>query len=95
MEEKTIEVALAPGMPHEHDIAYTGESDEAPGILAGDLVVRLNIKPHKGFTRKGADLFIKKKISLIEAISGFNFELKHLSGDNLILTTAPGEIISH
>jgi len=33
-------------MPHEHDIMYSGESDEAPGILAGDLVVRLNVKKH-------------------------------------------------
>jgi len=62
-------------MPHEHDIMYAGESDEAPGILAGDLVVRLNVKKHSKFVRVGADLFMKKKITLIEALSGFNFEL--------------------
>jgi DnaJ-class molecular chaperone len=30
------------------------------------------------FARKGADLFLEKKISLLEALTGFNFELKHL-----------------
>jgi len=38
---------------------------------------------------------MKKKITLIEALSGFNFEVKHLSGSTLILTTAPGEVISN
>lgn len=36
-----------------------------------------------------------KKITLIEALTGFNFEIKHLSGKKLTVTTAPGEIISH
>lgn len=82
-------------MPNEHDILYTGESDEAPGIMAGDLVVRILIKKHSTYVRKGADLFYLKKISLIEALTGFNFELKTLDDKKLIITTAPGEIIHH
>lgn len=95
MKVKTIEVALEPGVPQDHDILYTSEGDEAPGILAGDLVVRIKIEKHPVFVRKGADLFISKKISLIEALTGFNFEIKHLSGDKLTLATAPGEVLSH
>jgi len=37
----------------------------APGIMGGDLHVRIKIKPHKVFTRKGTDLFIEKKITLL------------------------------
>lgn len=62
------------GCPLGHDIYCHGESDEMPGISAGDLVFRVNIAPHKVYTRKGADLFIDKKITLLEALSGFNFE---------------------
>ena len=73
----------------------TGESDEAPDIMAGDLHVRIMIKKHPVFTRKGADLFIEKKISLLEALTGFYFDVKHLDGTKLTVATAPGEIISH
>lgn len=34
--------------------------DEAPGVMAGDLYVRIEIEKHKMFERKGADLFIEK-----------------------------------
>ena len=53
---KTIE----PGVPYEHDVVLTGESDEGPNIIAGDLVARIKIKPHNTFKRKGADLRMVK-----------------------------------
>jgi DnaJ family protein A protein 2 len=43
--------------------------------MAGDVYVRVSIKKHKLFQRKGADLWIKKKITLLEALTGLNFEL--------------------
>lgn len=43
--------------------------------MGGDIHVRVNINPHKVFTRKGADLFIEKKVKLIEALTGYSFEL--------------------
>ena len=86
---KEIDVSIEPGVPHEHDCILTGEGDEAPGIMAGDLYVRMMIKKHPTFTRKGADLFIDKKISLLEALTGYNFEIKHLDGSPLVISTPP------
>jgi len=63
--------------------------------MAGDLVVRIMIKKHDTFVRKGADLYIEKDITLIEALTGFNFEIKHLNGEKLTLTTTKDEIIAH
>jgi len=57
--------------------------DESPGVLGGDIHVRIFIDKHKVFERKGADLFIEKKISLLEALTGTNFEIKHLDGNLL------------
>ena len=37
--EKKLEVSIEPGVPHEYVYKYTGEADEAPGIIAGDLNV--------------------------------------------------------
>lgn len=48
---KVIEVHLEPGVRNEYDYQYQGEGDEAPGILAGDLYVRINIEKHKVFKR--------------------------------------------
>jgi len=76
---------LEPGVPHDYDYVLTGEGDEAPGIMAGDLYVRIKIKKHNTFTRKGADLFIEKKITLLEALTGFNFSIQHLDGTQLLI----------
>lgn len=93
--EKKIEVPLEPGVPHEYSYKFTGEADEAPGIMAGDLYVKVNIKEHAVFKRKGADLYIDKNITLLEALSGVYFEIKHLDGSTLKISTAPGEYIEN
>lgn len=51
-------------------------------------------KPHNVFTRKGADLFMKKTISLVESIIGFEFELKHLDGRIINIYTGRGEMMA-
>lgn len=66
-----------------------------PGIIAGDLYVRVLIKDHKVYERRGADLFITQKISLLNALTGVTFELTQLDGKKFIVSTAPGEVISH
>ena len=73
----------------------TGEAHEAPGVMAGDLHVRFMIKKHKTFERKGADLFLEKKITLLEALTGITFEITHLDGRSVKIATMPGEVISH
>lgn len=47
--EKVIEVPLEKGVPDEHDYVFYGESDELPGVMAGDLYVRIKTKKHKLF----------------------------------------------
>jgi len=63
-------VAIEGGCPNEHDYIFTGESDEYPNVIAGDIYIRVQIKKHKVFLRKGADLVIIKNISLLEALTG-------------------------
>ncbi len=50
----------------------------------------VNEEKHSLFTRKGADLFIERKISLVEALTGFKMELTHLDGRKLLIQTHPG-----
>lgn len=51
--------------------------------MAGDVYIRISIEKHKVFQRVGADLFIEKKITLLEALTGTNFTIKHLDGSSL------------
>lgn len=63
--------------------------------MAGDVYLIVSIEEHPSFKRAGADLFYKKKISLLEALTGFNFVVEHLDGHKLTVSTIPGEVICH
>ena len=61
--------------------------------MAGDVVLYVIIQDHALFERKGADLFIKKKITLLEALTGFYFTIEHLDHTKLTISTNPGEVV--
>jgi DnaJ family protein A protein 2 len=93
-EEKTIEVPVEQGQPNEHHIQFTGEGNEIPGALAGDLIVKFVVEKHPVFERKGADLLIKKTVTLYEALTGVAFTIEHLDGSKVTIVSAKGEVIS-
>lgn len=57
--------------------------------------MRVKIAKHDVFQRRGADLVFVKKISLLEALTGVTFELKHLDGKRHLIATAPGDILQN
>jgi len=58
--------------------------------MAGDVHLVITIKDHPTFTRVGADLYMKKKISLLEALTGFYFTVEHLDNTKFTISTPPG-----
>jgi DnaJ-class molecular chaperone len=70
-----------------HTITFSGESDQNPDAdIYGDLIVKLNIKPHHTFTIfKHKHLIIEKKINLVEALCGCTFTIKHLDERILLI----------
>jgi DnaJ family protein A protein 2 len=93
-EQKTMEVPIEQGVPNEAPVSFSGEGNEMPDVMAGDFIVKINIEAHKRFERKGADLYVTKKISLYEALTGVRFYLEHLDGKKLLITTYDNEIIA-
>lgn len=75
-----LQVPIDPGVPDSHDYVFYGESDELPGIMAGDVFARITIKKHDFFERRGADLVCIKEISLLEALTGVTTKITHLDG---------------
>jgi DnaJ family protein A protein 2 len=93
-EKKVIEVNIPPGVTSGKQYNFPGESDEVPGKTAGDLVVTITEKQHPVYTRKGSDLFMNKKITLNEALTGFRFTITHVDGRMHLVQSKPGEITS-
>lgn len=73
-----MDIQLERGVPDDHDYKFENEGDEQPGFSPSDLYFRIKTEKHDIFTRKGADLFMNKDISLNEALTGFSLEIKHL-----------------
>merc|ERR1712014_78469 len=74
-------------------MGFSGKADEMPDADTGDVVFTLKQLEHKDFKRRGADLFVERKIPLSEALCGFQIEITHLDGRKLLIKSKPGEII--
>ncbi|EQC39455.1 hypothetical protein SDRG_03657 [Saprolegnia diclina VS20] len=92
-ERKVLEVHIEKGMRNGQRITFKGEADQAPGTIAGDIVFVVQEKEHATFQRKGANLIMEKKITLVEALCGFETIVEHLDGRHLHVKTKPGEVI--
>jgi len=84
---------VSKGMSHATRIPFKGEADESPNTLTGDVIVVLQQKGHAVFKRDGPNLFMKKKISLQEALCGFQFNVTHLDGRILLVKSDDNTVI--
>lgn len=92
-EKKKLKFELDKGAPNGDQYTIHGEGDEVPDVEPGDVIAVIKEQPHKVFKRKGADLFFEKEITLLEALTGLDFVIKHLDGRNIRISNKPGEII--
>merc|ERR1719316_1837309 len=92
-EREVLEVHIQKGSPDNHKVQFREMADEHPDADTGDVVFTLKQQEHKEFKRRGADLFIERKISLVEALCGFEIEITHLDGRKLLIRSAPGDIV--
>eukprot|EP00455_Lapot_gusevi_P041277 TRINITY_DN476_c0_g1_i3.p1 TRINITY_DN476_c0_g1~~TRINITY_DN476_c0_g1_i3.p1 ORF type:complete len:137 (-),score=74.42 TRINITY_DN476_c0_g1_i3:49-429(-) len=67
--------------------------EQQPGIMPGDVIIKLNTKPHPTFRRRGDDLLHDMTISLKEALIGFKKKITHLDGH--IVKVKSDQVISH
>lgn len=92
--EHKIEVPISPGMKHEQRIPFRGQADQMYQGEAGDVIVVLQQMDHAVFRRSDIDLIIDKKITLREALCGFQFPLEHLDGRKLWVKSDEGDVLS-
>lgn len=92
-EKKVLEVNVEKGMKDEQHITFSGEGDQQPGIVPGDVIIVLREQKHARFERRNADLVYKAEIELITALTGGQFLIEHLDGRKLLVEILAGEII--
>ncbi|KAI7897526.1 DnaJ C terminal domain-containing protein [Cokeromyces recurvatus] len=94
VEKKFLEVFIEKGMENGQKIVMKEEGDQEPGIEPGDVILVLNQKEHEVFKRKGNDLLVKVKISLTEALCGFDrVIITHLDGRGIQVKQPAGKVI--
>lgn len=92
-DRKILEVHIDRGMRDGQKITFSGEGDQAPGIIPGDIIIVLDEKAHPRFTRQGDDLIYEAKIDLLTALAGGQFAVPHLDDRVLLVSVIPGEAI--
>lgn len=92
-QREIVEVHIQRGAPDNHKEVFREMADEHPDADTGDVILVLKEQEHKEFKRRGADLFIERKISLIEALCGFEIEITHLDGRKLLIKSTPGDVV--
>ena len=94
-EKKMLEVHIDEGTKGGQTVTFRGESDQAPGVTPGDVVIVIEEKPHDRFKRQENDLFVEVEVDLLTALAGGEFAIKHLDDRALIVRINPGEVLKH
>ena len=82
-----IEVFIEKGSYNGDKIKIDGKGNMTPGMITSDIIIILREKEHDLFKRKGDDLLLKKDISLVDALCGFTFIVKHPDNRELVITS--------
>jgi len=86
MAERDIDLAIAPGVSDDQLIKVSGGGEHGPrGGEAGDLYVRIKVKPHQRFLRERDDLIVKESIPLIEVLAERKVSVRTISGGTIMV----------
>jgi len=83
--EHNIELRIPPGVDTGTRLRVQGEGEPGPnGGPAGDLYVVLEVKEHKFFERRGADLYCTIPLSIAQATLGTELQVPGLNGEETL-----------
>jgi DnaJ family protein A protein 2 len=93
-DKKVLDVYIDKGMRHGQRVVFSGEGDQAPDVIPGDIIVVLQQKEHQTFKRDGDDLYMEHELTLHEALCGYELRITHLDGRILRVKGAPGQVVT-
>ncbi len=94
-ENETVYVTVPKGIDEGEIIVLRDKGNVAREDCKGDIKLFIKIENETEFKRSGIDLILEKTISVKEALCGFTFELKYITGKVYTINNSSGNIISH
>ena len=94
-ETETIYLTVPKGIDEGEIIILRDKGNVARDDCRGDIKIFIKIENDTEFKRNGLDLVIEKTITVKEALCGFSFDLKYITGKTYTITNNSGNIISH
>ena len=78
---RSVDVRIPPGVKDGSRVRAAGEGESGTsGAVSGDLFLRVRIRPHAIFERKGDDLYAKVAVPLTTAVLGGEAQVPTISG---------------
>ncbi len=88
--KREVEVEILPGIEDDQLIQVKGMGEAGErGSAAGDLYVRVRVKPHSLFERRGSDLVVRRELKLADVLLGKKVEVPTLGGGMLHVEIPP------
>lgn len=94
-ENETLYVDVPKGIDEGEIIVIPNKGNVLSEFCKGDIKLFVKIQNDTEFKRSGLDLILEKTIGLKEALCGFSFELKYITGKVYTINNHSGNIISN
>jgi molecular chaperone DnaJ len=89
--EEKIRINIPAGVDNNQIIKVKGKGEAGKrGGEAGDLYIRISVKPHSIFERNGDDIYLKQDITFSEATLGGKIKIPTLEKEKLVVSIPNG-----
>ena len=92
-ETEQVYVSIHPGIDNGENVVMRDCGNTVSAELKGDINFIVKVNESDMFERHGMDLLHKRTISLKESLTGFSFEINHISGKLLCLNNLKNRTI--
>ena len=92
-ENETLYVTIPQGIDNNEVITIKDKGNIVDNNNYGDVKILIKVKNDTEFHREGIDLIYTKKISLKDALCGFNFDMKYIDGRVFKINNENGNVI--
>ena len=82
---KVLQATIERGAAEGSEIVFPRASEQTPGKIPGNVVVKLKAARHAVFTRHADDLHMNMTIPLRDALLGFSHTIRHLDGHSVLI----------
>ncbi|MEK7553767.1 MAG: molecular chaperone DnaJ [Patescibacteria group bacterium] len=87
--QEEIKINIPAGIDHGEMIRLTGQGEAVKTGVAGDLYVKVHVKPHATFRRDGANLIMNLPVKLTDSLLGTTVSIETLEGKTLEVKISP------